>query len=241
MRLGRGFIAAAGGRQPDGVAELGHRARQVAHQEQRRAQLVPQRPAEHRAAIGQLHALAEEIGGGLEVARFQRPHAAQLERQTALQRQVQLRAHRIGDRHLGVLPLAQMRGRARGVAKAPIRHRQRRVHAGRGRLRAQRLFQHGDGARMVLARQRRLSQAQQHRHALRRVLPGALEQRLGLVGLALIQIEAPQPDQRRHVVGRELEHAGQVRHGLVRLAAALVQVMQQVRPAWLVRVPDPVR
>jgi hypothetical protein len=66
-----------------------------------------------------------------------------------------------------------------------------------------------------------------------RVPPRAFEQRLRLVGLPLVQVEAPEPDERWHVVWGQLEHTRQIGNRLVRRAAAVVQEVKEMWPSRL--------
>ena len=101
--------------------------------------------------------------------------------------------------------------------------------------RAQGFFERRCRAREVAPRERGLSEADEHRRHLRGQLTRALEERLRLVCLALIQIAAAQPDQRRHVVRADLEHSIERGNRPGGVALALVQMRQEVRPSRLLR------
>ena len=104
------------------------------------------------------------------------------------------------------------------------------MDAGGARIEGQRLFEHRDRALVVAPRERRLAQARQHRDVAGRQLRRALEQRLGLVGLSLLEIQTSEPDQRGDLRGIALERARERLNRLLRLADALVQMTEVVRP-----------
>ena len=165
-------------------------------QEQRRAELVLERPAQHGVLPRQLQALAE-IGRGLgPVPGLERPDAAGLIGQSALQQQVQLLPQRIGHEDLAVAPLAEMGFGLSSSPRPAIGHRERRVKTVGGRIDRQRLFQVLRGVRVVTFRNRDSSQAGQHGHGPRGQRERLDEDRLRVRGPALVEIQAAEPRQR---------------------------------------------
>src|SRR5205085_1007235 len=104
-------------------------------------------------------------------------------------------------------PLRQVRLRLLLVAESAIRHRERIVNDGRERIERQGFLEMLDGARVVLLRQRRASDAIFRGGRSRLKRQRLLEERLRRLRLALIEVALRHPDKRRNVVRLQLERA----------------------------------
>ena len=87
------------------------------------------------------------------------------------------------------------------------------------------------GAREVASGEIGPAESGQRRHRPRHQREGLREERLRLLGSALVEQEPAEPDQRREIVGPQGEHLPECRLGAVCLALALVQVREVVGPA----------
>ena len=88
-------------------------------------ELVAKRSPERRGPRGDLDALAEEVRGRREITLLERTDSAQLEREAALERQVEFLLPRIRHGNIRVAPVPQMGLRLDDVAEAAIRQRER--------------------------------------------------------------------------------------------------------------------
>ena len=113
--------------------------------------------------------------------------------------------------------------------------RQRRMNALQARIECEGLFERRYRTRVVASRERGLPEADEHGGRLRGQLARALEERLGLLGLPLIEVAPAQPDQRGHIVRADLEHSTERRHRTGGVALVLVQMRQEIRPPRLLR------
>src|SRR6187455_3341652 len=109
------------------------------------------------------------------------------------------------------------------------------MHALQTRIECEGLFERRYGPRVLTSCERGLAEANENRWRLRGQLTSALEERLRLLGLPLIQIAPAQPDQRGHIVRADLEHPTERRHRTGGVALVLVQMRQEVWPPWLLR------
>ena len=172
-----------------------------------------------------------------EVALLERAHAAQFVRQPTLERQIEFLPERVRHEHLGVLPQLDVLLGFRRVAEPAVRHRPAANARSAGSNRASALFERRDGTREVSTRERCLPQTHEDGRHLRRQLTGALEQRLGLLGLPLdpdSRGPARSAWSRRSGLNLEDSTEGGVRTAAV-LPFALVQVRQEVGPPRLLR------
>src|SRR5678815_5328182 len=107
------------------------------------------------------------------------------------------------------------------------------MHALQTQIECEGLFEGRYGPRVLTSCERGLPEANENCGRLRSQLTSALEERLRLLGLPLIEIAPAQPDQRRHIVRADFEHPAERRHRTGGVALVLVQMRQEVRPPWL--------
>ena len=236
MRLGRRFVDAVGLRLAHDRLELFLRARQIAGEKQRGAELVMQRAAERRVLVRQRHALPEKFHRRLPVARLKRLDAAQFIRQAAFKQQIHVLLPRIGHGQIAIAPLADMWPRLLYLSEPAVRGRQRRMQAFGLGIHRQRVFQIFHGAGIVALRHRHAAEPGDDGDGAWGERIGLGEQRFGGVCLALREIQSTEPDESGDIVRLQFERALECRFSFVRFAAAFVEVREVIRPTHVIRI-----
>ena len=123
----------------------------------------------------------------------------------------------------------------RVVSQSAVGHSERVVHGADVRVPRQNLLQQVGGPAVVLLEQRRLRQAVARRQRRRKQRQRLREQRLGVIGPALLQADVAEPEQRRRILGLDVEDLLEERGRLVQGAPVAVQLREVVGPADIVR------